>query len=205
MSGGWTSALPDRLTRAARAITGRRSAAEASTADAVSSAAERQRRLERVRFHLGRGRRAREAGRFEDGAREARRALALNPHDPWSLALLGQCLARQQAPDRGTARRALERARALDPTNGYFVRLLLEVLEIQGDARARGDVLAWAWWSGAPVDRWLPGGPPRPWIQARAAATDGGPAVPPPGASASAGERRPGSSGTAPDRQPLRA
>jgi hypothetical protein len=74
--------------------------------------------------------------------------------------LLGQCLARQRRPDLDGARRALERACALDPANGYFVRLLLEVMDAQGDATGREDVLAWAWWSGAPVERWLPGGPP---------------------------------------------
>jgi hypothetical protein len=65
---------------------------------------------------------------------------------------------RQSHPDLVEARRAFERASALDPSNGYFVRLLLEVLDAQGDARAREDVLAWAWWSGAPVERWLPDG-----------------------------------------------
>jgi len=77
------------------------------------------------------------------------------------MALLGQCLARQRKPDLDYARRALECARALDPTNGYFVGLLLDVLDAQGDADARAEVLAWAWWSGAPVERWLPDGPPR--------------------------------------------
>jgi hypothetical protein len=114
-----------------------------------------------MRYHLGRGRRARDAGRFEVGAAEAQRALNENPHNPWAMALLGQCLYRQRTPDLAGARRSLERARALDPTNGYFVGLLLDVLDAQGDAQARADVLAWAWWSGAPVERWLPDGPPR--------------------------------------------
>jgi hypothetical protein len=67
---------------------------------------------------------------------------------------------RQDRPDFQSARRALERACALDPANGYFVRLLLDVLSAQGDRRAREDALAWAWWNGAPVERWLPDGPP---------------------------------------------
>jgi predicted Zn-dependent protease len=112
-----------------------------------------------VRYHLGRGRRARESGNFDAACSEARRAIDENPGNPWSYALLGQCLRRRRQPDLVEARRALERACALDPTNGYFVRLLLDVLDAQGDAAAREDALSWAWWSGAPVDRWLPAGP----------------------------------------------
>jgi len=95
------------------------------------------------------------------GAAEARKALEVNPQDAWALALLGQCLAQQDRPDLHGARQALERAQALDPTNGYFVRLLIEVLDAQGDAQGRADALAWSWWKGAPVERWLPDGPPR--------------------------------------------
>jgi hypothetical protein len=84
----------------------------------------------------------------------------LTPNDPWALALLGQCLQRQCASDLVGARRALERARSLEPTNGYFVRLLLDVLDVHGDSAARLDVLTRAWWHGAPVERWLPDGPP---------------------------------------------
>ena len=123
---------------------------------------ELQARSDRVRFHLGRGRRARDAGRYEQGAREARRALLENAGNPWAYSLLGQCLFRQAEPDLAGARLALERACALDPTNGYFVRLLLEVLDAQGDREHRENVLAWAWWAGAPVERWLgPAGPRR--------------------------------------------
>jgi hypothetical protein len=68
---------------------------------------------------------------------------------------LSQCLLRQSHPDLAGARRAAERACALSPTNGYFVRLLIDVLDAQGDRAGREDALAWAWWSGAPVDRWL--------------------------------------------------
>jgi tetratricopeptide (TPR) repeat protein len=121
---------------------------------------EQLRSMERLRYHLGRGRLARDAGRYEDGAAEARKALAANPQSAWALALLGQCLARQRRPDLPAARRALERAQALEPTNGYFVRLLLDVLDAQGDVQGRADLLAWAWWQGAPVERWLPDGPP---------------------------------------------
>jgi tetratricopeptide (TPR) repeat protein len=117
------------------------------------------RSMERFRYHLGRGRLARQAGRFEVGAAEASKALAANPQSAWALALLGQCLARQPQPDLPGARRALERAQALDPTNGYFVGLLLDVLDAQGDVQGRADLLAWAWWQGAPVERWLPNGP----------------------------------------------
>jgi tetratricopeptide (TPR) repeat protein len=145
--------------------------------------AARDRRLtrERMLYHLGRGRRAREAGRFEDGAREARKALLVNPQSAWALALLGQCLTHQHQPELHQARQVLERAQALEPMNGYFVRLLLEVLEAAGDQQARADVLAWAWWHGAPVDRWLPDGPPTPRSETGArdaALCDGAPAAP---------------------------
>lgn len=123
---------------------------------------DRAERFNKFRYHLGRGRRAREVGRFERGAAEARRALALNGGDPWAHALLGQCLERQRASDLSGARRAFERACALDPTNGYFVGLLLGVLNAQGDAEGSRNLLTWAWWQGATVERWLPDGPPLP-------------------------------------------
>ena len=137
---------------------------------------ELQARSDRVRLHLGRARRARDAGHFEQGAREARRALLENAGNPWAYSLLGQCLFRQAEPDLPGARLALERACALDPTNGYFVRLLLEVLDAQGDREHRESVLAWAWWAGAPVERWLsPVGPRR---QRPAAGLGGAPSEP---------------------------
>ena len=148
---------------------------------AARSDRELQVRSDRVRLHLGRGRRARDAGNYEQGAREARRALLENAGNPWAYALLGQCLFRQADPDLAGARLALERACALDPTNGYFVRLLLEVLDAQGDREHRENVLAWAWWAGAPVERWLsPAGPRR---RSAGAAPDGSrsaPSVPEP-------------------------
>jgi len=121
---------------------------------------EQRRRADLMRYHLGRGRRAREAGQYERGADEARLALSSNPRSAWALALLGQCLSRQRRTDLTGARRALEQARLLEPANGYFVGLLLTVLDAQRDARGRADLLAHAWWSGAPVERWLPDGPP---------------------------------------------
>ena len=127
-----------------------------------ASADEKARRFDTFRYHLGRGRRARDAGRFEAGANEARRALAVYSSEPWALSLLGQCLHRQREPDLDGARLALQRAWTLDPTNGYFVGLLLDVLRAQGDENTARDVLEWAWWRGAPVERWLPDGPPMP-------------------------------------------
>src|SRR5205814_1432386 len=113
-----------------------------SKPNVAREALEHQRRLERMRYHLGRGRRAREAGRYGRGAVEARRALEQDPGSAWALALLGECLYRQPDRDLNGARRALERARALEPTNGYFVGLLLKVLDAQGDAQARADTLS---------------------------------------------------------------
>ena len=141
--------------RVASPIAARRRADRTDAGDETS-------RFNQFRYHLGRGRRAREVGRFERGAVEARRALALNGGDPWAHALLGQCLQRQRVGDLPGARRALERACALDPSNGYFVGLLLGVLNAQGDAEAARNLLTWAWWHGAPVERWLTDGPPLP-------------------------------------------
>jgi tetratricopeptide (TPR) repeat protein len=113
----------------------------------------------RAQYHLGRGRRAREAGQPERAIKEAQRALALAPRNPWAHALLGQSLLLSRSANLDHARRALEQARSLDPTNGYFVRLSLEILHAQRDAHGRTDLLHRAWWDGAPVERWLPNGP----------------------------------------------
>jgi hypothetical protein len=129
-------------------------------------------RAQRARYHLGRARCARDAGHPEAGVVEARRALRLMPANPWALSVLGQCLLRQAQPDLVAARRATEQAWALDPTNGYFVRLLLDVLEAQGDVAARAELLDWAWWKGAPVERWLPDGGPALAVADRTQADD---------------------------------
>ena len=128
-----------------------------------------QERTEWARFHLGRGRLARDVGRFEEAAGEARRALVQQPLDPWAYALLGQALLRQHRPYLIEARRALEEACALSPKNGYFVGLLREVLSSQGDAAAQRELTERAWWLGAPVERWLER-PPRQAPPAPAAA-----------------------------------
>ena len=126
MLGRWINTVPGSLALVAR---GRRwwslswsvvPSAAARRATSGASMDDTDRRCDRFRYHLGRGRRAREAGRFEHGSIEARRALALSPADAWALALLGQCLWRQRHSDLAGARRALERAWALDPTNGLL-------------------------------------------------------------------------------------
>ncbi len=163
MPGRWMSSVPGHLAHVVRGRYWGRLMRVDTKRDERPDVDDQEQRRRRFQYHLGRGRRAREAGRFDSGVYEARRALAVNPQNPWALALLAQCLVRRPVPDLEGARMALERARALDPTNGYFVRLLLDVLDIQGDVRTRSDVLDWAWWSGAPVERWLPTGPRRPW------------------------------------------
>ena len=82
---------------------------------------DQMRSMEQLRYHLGRGRRARKAGRFEDAVAEARKALQANPHSAWALALLGQCLARQRHPDLAARGGRWNGHSALEPTNGYFV------------------------------------------------------------------------------------
>jgi len=173
MVGGWIGNVPGSLALVAQRghwwrfswrMLPRRTAI--GSVDARESHGQQQRQNQ-FRYHLGRGRRAREAGHYEQGVVEARRALAVNANEPWALALLGQCLYRQRTRDAVGARKALEHAWALDPTNGYFVSLLLDVLNSQGDSGACHDVLTWAWWRGAPVERWLPDGPPMPQTGAR--------------------------------------
>jgi hypothetical protein len=177
MPGRWMSSVPGRLAHVVRGRGWGRIGRKQPIATEVSElepnvgvrsvVSEQEQRQRRVQYHLGRGRRAREAGRFDSGVYEARRALAVNSHNPWALSLLAQCLVQRHEPDLHGARSALERARALDPSNGYFVRLLLDVLDLQGDERGRADVLEWAWWNGASVERWLPNGPRRPWAEDR--------------------------------------
>ena len=90
----------------------------------------------------------------------------------------------------------------------YFVRLLLGVMAAQRDLNAMHDVLTWAWWSGAPVERWLPDGPPLPRRDGNVYERDG--AADTAGGSAAAGgvgpqapARRALTAGTANDRQPV--
>ena len=164
MVGGWIGSVPDSLALVARRGRWWRFSWRIGPDmddGSIKRIREMQRR-QRSRYYLGRGRRAREAGQFARGALDARQAVALNPTDPWTLALLGQCLHQQATPDLAGARQALERACALDPGNGYFVRLLVDVLDALGDEPARRELLTWAWWHGAPVERWLPDGPPLP-------------------------------------------
>jgi predicted Zn-dependent protease len=137
------------------APTGALNALASRAAHVVGLAPSAERPSERARYHLGRGRRARDRGRFDVGAGEARKALRHDPTSAWAHALLGQCLLRQRCVDLAAAQQAIERACALSPTNGYFVRLLLQVLEVQGDERARDLAVAKAWWAGAPVERWM--------------------------------------------------
>src|SRR4030095_8128592 len=52
----------------------------------------------------------------------------------------------------------VERATAAirESHDSYTTPGLLDVLDAQGDTQGRADLLAWAWWQGAPVERWLP-------------------------------------------------
>lgn len=126
-----------------------------TTTDQARSIGVAARQADRVRYHLGRGRRARERGELARAIREARLALQYDTAEPWAHALLGRCLAIGHPPDLTSARHALERACSLSPTNGYFVGLLLDVLDREGDAAARDSALTRAWWAGGPVDRWI--------------------------------------------------
>lgn len=81
---------------------------------------------DRGQFHLGRARRAKDRRQYHEAAREIERALTYDDTSEAYFQVLGQCLLQRTPPDLTAARRALERAFALNPRNGYTIRLLIE-------------------------------------------------------------------------------
>jgi Tfp pilus assembly protein PilF len=111
---------------------------------------------DRAQFHLGRARRAKDRGQYREAAREIERALRYDDTSEAYFQVLGQCLLKQTPPDSVGARRAFERAFALNPRNGYTIRLLLEVYQAECNATAARATIERAQAAGAPPGAWLP-------------------------------------------------
>jgi len=109
---------------------------------------------DRAQFHLGRARRAKDRSRFRDAAREIERALRYDDSSEAYFQVCGQCHLLATPPDLATARWALERAFALNPRNGYTIRLLLQVYEADGNSGAAKTTLERALAAGAPPVVW---------------------------------------------------
>ena len=111
---------------------------------------------DRGQFHLGRARRAKDRGQFRDAACEIERALRFDDTSETYFQVLGQCLLKGIPADRAGARRALERAFAINPRNGYTIRLLLQVYESERNEAAMRATIERAQAAGAPPGVWLP-------------------------------------------------
>jgi tetratricopeptide (TPR) repeat protein len=109
---------------------------------------------DRAQFHLGRARRAKDRGRYEEAAREIERALRYDDTSEAYFQVLGQCHLRGAARNLAAARWALERAFARNPRNGYTIQLLLELHEADGNPAAARNVLERAIGAGAPEPPW---------------------------------------------------
>ena len=111
---------------------------------------------DRAQFHLGRARRAKDRGQYREAAREIERALRYDDTSEAYFQVLGQCRLKLASSDRAGARRAFERAFALNPRNTYTIRLLLQAYQAEGNAAAVRATIARAEAAGAPPGAWLP-------------------------------------------------
>jgi tetratricopeptide (TPR) repeat protein len=109
---------------------------------------------DRAQFHLGRARRAKDRGRFQDATREIERALQLDDTSESYFQVLGQCYLRGEPRNLSAARWALERAFIKNPRNGYTIQLLLELYEKDENPSAARNVLERAIGAGAPEPPW---------------------------------------------------
>jgi tetratricopeptide (TPR) repeat protein len=109
---------------------------------------------DRAQFHLGRGRRARDRGRYREGAREIERAIRYDDTSEAYFQVLAQCQLRSSPPKPSEARQALERAFAINPRNSYTIKLLLDLYEGDGNAAAARSTLERARKAGAPMAGW---------------------------------------------------
>jgi len=110
--------------------------------------------LDRARFHLGRARRAKDQGKYSEGAREIERALSYDDTSEAYFQVLGQCHLRKAKPDLLAARSALERAFSLNPRNGYTIKLLLQLHQADGNKPAARQLLVRALAAGASLEPW---------------------------------------------------
>jgi tetratricopeptide (TPR) repeat protein len=109
---------------------------------------------DRAQFHLGRARRAKDRGRYREAAREIERALRFDDSSEAYFLVLGQCFLNGSPRDLSAARRALERALAINPRNGYTIKLLLRVYDAEGNAVGARTTLERALAGGAPACPW---------------------------------------------------
>ena len=130
--------------------------AEIHRYDPIDHFAARSRCRDRAQFHLGRARRAKDRGQYREAAREIERALRYDDTSEAYFQVLGQCLLKGSPSDLGGARRAFERAFALNPRNGYTLRLLLQVYEAESNTTAARATIERAAAAGMPPAAWLP-------------------------------------------------
>lgn len=136
---------------------GRRAAgAEIHRYDPIGDFAAWTRCRDRGQFHLGRARRAKDRGHFRVAAREIERALHYDDTSEAYFQVLGQSLLRCEPPDPAGARRAFERAFALNPRNGYTLRLLIDAHLREGNADGARLAIERARAAGAPPGAWEP-------------------------------------------------
>lgn len=109
---------------------------------------------DRAQFHLGRARRAKDHGRYDDAAREIERALRFDDTSEGYFQVLGQCHLRGSQPNRAAARAAFERAFAINPRNGYTLKYLLDLYVMDGNLAGARRTLERAVTAGAPVEHW---------------------------------------------------
>jgi tetratricopeptide (TPR) repeat protein len=109
---------------------------------------------DRAQFHLGRARRAKDHGRYDDAAREIERALRFDDTSEGYFQVLGQCHLYGSRPNRAAARAAFERAFAINPRNGYTIKYLLDLYLPEGNLVGARRTVERAWAAGAPVAHW---------------------------------------------------
>jgi tetratricopeptide (TPR) repeat protein len=130
--------------------------AEIHRFDPIDDFASWRRCRDRGQFHLGRARRAKDRGNFRGAAREIARGLQFDDTSEAYFQVLGQCHLHDSPADFSAARRALERAFALNPRNGYTIKLLLQVHEAEGNRAAARATIERALANGAPTAAWSP-------------------------------------------------
>ena len=118
--------------------------------------AERRRRGEASWYHRARARRALDRGDWAAAERHAHRALGRDDAHAGNFLALGEALLRRAPADPAGARRALERAQALRPADGYILGRLLDAYGQLGDAAAAAHAVRSALAAGAPAVVWAP-------------------------------------------------
>jgi tetratricopeptide (TPR) repeat protein len=110
---------------------------------------------DRAQFHLGRARRAKDHGRFDDAAREIERALRFDDTSEAYFLVLGQCHLGRKDPNWQAARAAFERAFSINPRNGYTIKFLLDLYLADHNQSAARRTVERAVAAGAPAQHWF--------------------------------------------------